>query len=248
MGGHGGLNILPQKSWHVWNPANKAKVLKDEREDAEKVRTSRKRVNEITLTENIKRLKESNDSSNHNGSISDVIHSAEPHHASSEAYPNSSGSKKTHFSDYDDSADYEKPQHLNLFEDIEKEMKKHAWKHEKYLRDVRHDKDAVPDMEQMKGDTPWYMQKQLPSEIRFQMHTKDEEIRQKRLEKINVLVEKCSKDDKKGDKDKDKKSKKKHKHKKQKSVDLNALRAERMKREKAENRRAENLQIGANWK
>ena len=41
MGGHGGLNILPQKSWHVYRRDNVSKVEKDEaeakaKEDAEK--------------------------------------------------------------------------------------------------------------------------------------------------------------------------------------------------------------------
>jgi len=36
MGGHGGLNILPQKSWNVYNYDCREKVEKDEREHAEK--------------------------------------------------------------------------------------------------------------------------------------------------------------------------------------------------------------------
>ena len=43
MGGHGGLNILPQKSWHVYRRDNVSKVERDEaeakaKEDAEKER------------------------------------------------------------------------------------------------------------------------------------------------------------------------------------------------------------------
>ena len=34
MGGHGGLNILPQKSWNVYNWDNREKVRKDELEHA----------------------------------------------------------------------------------------------------------------------------------------------------------------------------------------------------------------------
>lgn len=36
MGGHGGLNILPQKRWNVYNFDNREKVKKDEEEEAEK--------------------------------------------------------------------------------------------------------------------------------------------------------------------------------------------------------------------
>lgn len=38
MGGHGGLNILPQKRWNVYNFDNREKVRKDEEEAAEKER------------------------------------------------------------------------------------------------------------------------------------------------------------------------------------------------------------------
>lgn len=34
MGGHGGLNILPQKSWNVYNRSNRQKVQRDEEEAA----------------------------------------------------------------------------------------------------------------------------------------------------------------------------------------------------------------------
>lgn len=36
MGGHGGLNILPQKRWNVYNRDNREKVEKDKRKYAEK--------------------------------------------------------------------------------------------------------------------------------------------------------------------------------------------------------------------
>lgn len=35
MGGHGGLNILPQKSWNVWNRSNRERVARDEAEAAQ---------------------------------------------------------------------------------------------------------------------------------------------------------------------------------------------------------------------
>lgn len=36
MGGHGGLNILPQKKWNVYNRDNREKVEKDKRKAEEK--------------------------------------------------------------------------------------------------------------------------------------------------------------------------------------------------------------------
>lgn len=35
MGGHGGLNILPQKSWNVWNRSNRERVARDEAQAAQ---------------------------------------------------------------------------------------------------------------------------------------------------------------------------------------------------------------------
>jgi len=39
MGGHGGLNILPQKKWNVYNYDNRDIVEKDKKIHAKKVRT-----------------------------------------------------------------------------------------------------------------------------------------------------------------------------------------------------------------
>ena len=41
MGGHGGLNILPQKSWHVYNFDNREKVKEDEEKEAARVEQER---------------------------------------------------------------------------------------------------------------------------------------------------------------------------------------------------------------
>ncbi|KAF2299054.1 hypothetical protein GH714_030259 [Hevea brasiliensis] len=53
MGGHGGLNILPQKRWNVYNYENREKVRRDEeaaaREEQLKREQSRKRDAEFRL-------------------------------------------------------------------------------------------------------------------------------------------------------------------------------------------------------
>ena len=41
MGGHGGLNILPQKKWNVYNWDNRLKVKKDEEKAEQKERDKR---------------------------------------------------------------------------------------------------------------------------------------------------------------------------------------------------------------
>jgi len=47
MGGHGGLNILQQKSWHVWKADNIEKVEKDEEEHRAQVQKEKSRQRDI---------------------------------------------------------------------------------------------------------------------------------------------------------------------------------------------------------
>lgn len=57
MGGHGGLNILPQKSWNVYNFDAREKVERDEREHAETEARKRKRRLDIEFGAKFDELK-----------------------------------------------------------------------------------------------------------------------------------------------------------------------------------------------
>lgn len=46
MGGHGGLNILPQKKWNVYNYDNRAIVERDKKEAAEKKKAEKEKQRE----------------------------------------------------------------------------------------------------------------------------------------------------------------------------------------------------------
>ncbi len=49
MGGHGGLNILPQKKWNVYNYDNRDIVEKDKKLHAEKMRNNYQKDRKNTL-------------------------------------------------------------------------------------------------------------------------------------------------------------------------------------------------------
>lgn len=50
MGGHGGLNILPQKSWHVYNYEAREKVRRDEEAHAAEEQDQRDRQLQVHAT------------------------------------------------------------------------------------------------------------------------------------------------------------------------------------------------------
>ncbi len=49
MGGHGGLNILPQKSWNVYGRENRLKVARDEAQHAEEEKIRMEKQREVNL-------------------------------------------------------------------------------------------------------------------------------------------------------------------------------------------------------
>lgn len=49
MGGHGGLNILPQKSWNVYGRENRLKVARDEAQHAEEEKSRMEKQREVRL-------------------------------------------------------------------------------------------------------------------------------------------------------------------------------------------------------
>lgn len=57
MGGHGGLNILPQKKWNVYNWDNREIVDRDKKLHAEKLRKEYEQNREDHLQRKIEVLK-----------------------------------------------------------------------------------------------------------------------------------------------------------------------------------------------
>ena len=50
MGGHGGLNILPQKSWNVYGRENRLKVARDEAQHAEEEQARLEKQREVSAS------------------------------------------------------------------------------------------------------------------------------------------------------------------------------------------------------
>jgi hypothetical protein len=58
MGGHGGLNILPQKRWNVYNFDNREKVKKDEEEAARKEAVEKEQARQRDAEFRLEKLRE----------------------------------------------------------------------------------------------------------------------------------------------------------------------------------------------
>mmetsp|Transcript_2791 Transcript_2791/g.4235 ORF Transcript_2791/g.4235 Transcript_2791/m.4235 type:complete len:267 (-) Transcript_2791:881-1681(-) len=151
MGGHGGLNILPQKSWNVYNRDCREKVAKDERKHREEEEKKRKRSEQSEAEARVKFLKEKakrqrlESSSDNLQSAEEVVVAAEEAVASSSSLP---------------------LKHVNLFEDIEAAAAAGGnLEHmaEKRAADEKADKEGVMFLGQSsvekKQIKPWYLSK-----------------------------------------------------------------------------------------
>ena len=58
MGGHGGLNILPQKSWNVYNRDNRQRVERDEAAAEVAARAEERDARRANLAQNVGRMRE----------------------------------------------------------------------------------------------------------------------------------------------------------------------------------------------
>lgn len=118
MGGHGGLNILPQKSWNVYNFDNREKVKKDEEEAARKEALEKQQARQRDAEFRLEKLREAAQARNVGPGSSKKLRisngEGEERPALEQAIEQNGRERPL-----GSSSTAERPQHFNLFEGIE---------------------------------------------------------------------------------------------------------------------------------
>eukprot|EP00798_Chlamydomonas_sp_ICE-L_P020955 gene20955-27808_t len=180
MGGHGGLNILPQKSWHVYNQDNRYKVAQDEEKAKEEEDAAREKAMQADREHRRQRLLQRAGVKGSSGDAetlavaevavatiadSNLAVEAAPHHAitSVHAEAGASGALTT-------SAPPAALEHINFWKEDELKLKaahpenekqqrddskKRGGKEEFYTSDAKFD-ERFKLCYDMEGDKPWY--------------------------------------------------------------------------------------------
>ena len=163
MGGHGGLNILPQKRWNVYNYENREKVRRDEEQAAREEQLKREQARKRDTEFRLERLRAAK-------GLAPLVKAKEEEAEAAEEEPREPEPKN--------SGD---PGHINLFEGIKifdpvrgpekKEGEREGWKKEKRMKKEDGGSSGVvvgPEDEKYrlgygvagKGvKLPWYLQK-----------------------------------------------------------------------------------------
>eukprot|EP00918_Siedleckia_nematoides_P022500 GHVU01048491.1.p1 GENE.GHVU01048491.1~~GHVU01048491.1.p1 ORF type:complete len:335 (-),score=80.01 GHVU01048491.1:1550-2554(-) len=174
MGGHGGLNILPQKRWHVYRWDNRLKVEKDERHAKEKADRKKRKCREEASTDRIRQLKRRAGDHREPEVPDGALERAQVEESENEIQEKEEKRrKKRKFNngqpadEGDGAVSKEGPKHMNFFEEEEKQLLQAEREHRKYLREVGHKaRETKSDFDAMNSLKPWYMQISSPSLIR----------------------------------------------------------------------------------
>ncbi|GAW80677.1 hypothetical protein, conserved [Plasmodium gonderi] len=122
MGGHGGLNILPQKKWNVYRKDRQYKVNYDENKLIKEEEKKVKKKNEQTFEKAINQLKENAHQSSAYRNSSHKNDTFEKDTRRKYIYQNNKEEDRTHYCE-----------HINLFAEEEKEINERNKMHEEFL-------------------------------------------------------------------------------------------------------------------
>lgn len=184
MGGHGGLNILPQKRWNVYRRDNKERVARDEAEDLRRQCEEAARKRSENLDRKIGFLRERrvlqpfqsdptygntdtpDGKDDVNNLISDQPEAQFGNPDSSSGQRCSSNRQKERSRSSKIASSNVNSAHINFFEEEEMLYVTAHERHRKYLTEVSHDPTQESDFDRVMRATevPWYMQKRRDPE------------------------------------------------------------------------------------
>lgn len=237
MGGHGGINILGQKSWHTYNLNNRLRVERDEIQHEQREQEALDAQNARRLERDVRALKRRN-------------RGESPDRASPEAIKDADASSS--------STAVARPSHINFFEEEEAELMRVEKEHEKRMRYQRRNNELagvrggqpVSEFDMCSKDVPWYARARAADPEDAEQDETTTQATSSTPSMLALPAPPSKKplvlfdDEEKARKKKSKKEKKKEKKakKRQRSpsadFDIEELRRERLARERAEQLRA----------
>ncbi|CAD8180290.1 unnamed protein product [Paramecium pentaurelia] len=158
MGGHGGLNILPQKKWNVYNMENRNIVERDKRKERERIQKEQRKEHKEQAGNRIQKLKQQRRAASHTPSRS----VSESH---SRSRSRSQSQKKQGSSKINNELReiLEAKQHINLFKEEEQYLLQKENNQAKIELEKEFFKDKPFDLStkflgQYEQIKPWYIQ------------------------------------------------------------------------------------------
>ncbi|CAK73993.1 unnamed protein product (macronuclear) [Paramecium tetraurelia] len=175
MGGHGGLNILPQKKWNVYNMENRNIVERDKRKERERVQKEKRKEHKEQAGNRIQKLKQQRRAASHTPSRS--VSESQSRSRSRSQSQKKQGSSKVNAELREI---LEAKQHINLFKEEEQYLLQKENNQAKIELEKEFFKDKPFDLStkflgQYDQTKPWYIQqRQDQKQTQLQQNVKQQ--------------------------------------------------------------------------